>query len=124
MIDVTFSINGVDLSGKLSTYSVKYEQEEYLNVTTMDGTEHVRYRLRPTLTVSFIPMTDADAANLFSMLRQTTVLVSYTDPHQNDDREASMTATGDIEAVFGLRSVNGNRYYKGGSITLRQRTVL
>lgn len=124
MIDVTLSINGVDLSGKLSTYSVKYEKEEYLNVTTMDGTEHVRYRLRPTLTVSFIPMTDADAASLFSMLRQTSVVVTYTDPYQNGVRTASMTATGDFEAAFGLRSIDGNRYYKGGTITLRQRTVL
>ena len=124
MIDVTFSINENDLSRKLSTYSVKYEQEEYLRVTTLDGTEHVRNRLRPTVSVSFIPMTDTEAAALFSMLSQTSVVVTYTDPYQNGVRTASMTATGDFEAAFGLRSIDGNRYYKGGTITLRQRTVL
>lgn len=124
MIDVTFTINGVDLHKKLSTYSVKHEQEKYLNITTLDGTEHVRNRIRPTISVSFIPMTDSDAANLFRMLRQTSVLVNYTDPYLDADRTASMSATGGFEAAFGLRSVDGNRYYKGGTITLRQRTVL
>ena len=90
----------------------------------MDGTEHVRNRLRPTVTVSFIPMTDSDAANLFNMLRQTSVVVTYTDPHTNGAKTAAMTATGDFEAAFGLRSIDGNRYYKGGTITFRQRTVL
>ena len=124
MIDVTFTLNGVNYSQLLSTYSVTHVVEYPTTVTAIDGTEYGYGRRRPTITFSLIPLTDAQSATLYDTLLSTNVLCVYTDPQLGRTASASMRVTSNIESVFGLRSVDGNRYYKGGQITLRQRTVL
>ncbi len=123
MIDVTFVINNTDYSPLLSTYSVDYNVEEICSVTTMDGAEHVRSRKRPVITFSLIPLTDEQCAALYTALSGINVTVQYTDPNQGV-RTASMRVSSSIKSAFRLRSIDGNRYYKGDKITLRQNTVV
>lgn len=121
MIDVTFTINQVDISGKLSTYDVSYDFEYPNIVTTLDGTEHFgAIRKRPIITFSLRPLTAAENAALYSAISTASTLVTYTDPHANTDYTAYMRFDGSAEAKFALSSVDGNKYYKGGSLTLRQ----
>lgn len=124
MIDITFKLNGTDYSSFLSTYTVSYETEYENVITTLNGTEYGVPRYRPVLTVSFIPLTEAQSAALYTVLNTGTVTVLYTDTYKNTNRTASMRVTSNLESQFGLSSINGNRYYKGGSIILRQRTVI
>ena len=124
MIDVTFRIGTLDLSGLLSTYDVQYEVEYHQFMTALDGTEHGVPSYRPVINFSLIPITDSQAAQLYAAIRGLNANVTYTDMFRNEVRTADMRITSNLQATFGLRSVNGNRYYKGGVITLRQRTVI
>lgn len=123
MIDVTFKLNNVNFSPKLSTYEVVVETEYPVTFTTMDGTEHVYKRNRPSITFSLIPLTDAEVQSLYSCLSGRTVSVNYTNPYTNTDVTATMRLTTNLLHIFGLRSVDGNRYYKGTQISLRQLSV-
>jgi len=123
MIDVTFTFNGFDLAPYLSTFSVVHERETVESLITMDGTEHVATRVRPTIRFSLIPLTDAQSQNIYTALSTGTASTSYTDTYIGE-RTATMRVASSLESVFGIRSVDGNRYYKGGAIVLRQRTVL
>lgn len=123
MIDVVFTIGALDLHARLSTYQVDYETEYQETMTAIDGTEYGKAWHRPVISFSLYPLTDAQSKALYDELKKPSVVVSYTDPHINSTSTATMRLTTNIEAVFGLRSVDGNRYYKGGTITLRQRTV-
>jgi len=124
MIDVTFTYNGFNFAPYLSTYEVKYALEEADSMVAMDGTEYVATRKRPVIEFSLIPLTDAQSAAIYSALSVPTASASYTNPNMGRDATAVMRLASDINRVFGLRSVDGNRYYKGGTITLRQRTVI
>ena len=124
MIDVTFKMNGTDYSTLLSTYKVTHEVETRESVTTIDGTEYVAVFRRPTVTFSLIPMTDSQINALYDILSNIQITVTYTDPNLGQDATAVMRLATSLETVFGLRSIDGNRYYKGNSIILRQRTVL
>ena len=122
MIDVTFKINGVDFAPKLSTYAVSCEFEYTSIITTLDGTEHVgKVNKRPSIIFSLMPLTDEESADLYEAITSVCTVI-YTDPHMGQDYTASMRFVGSIESRFGLRSVDGNRYYKGGTMTLRQIT--
>ena len=124
MIDVTFSINGTDYSGLLSTYNVTHEIEVRETVTTLDGTEYSASFRRPIVSFSLMPLNDEQTAELYSYLSAITVEATYTDPHLGREAVAVMRVTSNLESEFGIKSVDGNRYYKGGEITLRQITVL
>lgn len=124
MIDITFELNGTDYSNLLSTYEVTHEVEISDSMTSLDGTEHFAARKRPTLTVSFRPLTDAQTADIYSILSDITAEVTYTDPYLNDDRMLRMRVVSGLQSSFGLRSIDGNRYYKGGDIVLRSISCL
>lgn len=124
MIDVTFTLNNVDWSGKLSTYQVIVDSEYPITITTLDGTEHVFARRRPSIQFSLIPLTDLEVQTLFNCLKNTTVTVQYTNPYNNRVDTATMRVTTNLIHIFGLRSVTGDRYYKGTEINLRQLTVM
>ena len=124
MIDVTFKINGVDYSSLLSTYKVTHEVEYPTTITAIDGTEYGYARRRPTVSFSLLPLTDQQSAELYSNMLSMNVLCQYTDPYLGTVTTASMRVITSLESAFGLRSIDGNRYYKGRVITLRQRTVL
>lgn len=124
MINVTFRLNGVDWSNKLSTYNVGMIYEYPVMITTLDGTEHVHQRKRPKITFSLIPLTDAEVKALYDCIKNATVSVYYTDTYRNNEVTAIMRVETELSHVFGLESVSGNRYYKGAEIVLRQTTVI
>lgn len=119
MIDVVFKLNSMDFHSKLSTYQVNYETTFQNLFTTMDGTEHGQLWKRPIISFTLIPMTDSQASQLFTELSKPTIIVQYTNPHTNGTSTGVFRIASNLEAVFGLRSVDGNRYYKGSKITLR-----
>ena len=121
MIDVTFRINDIDYSPLLSTYNVDKEVEYQQVVTTLDGTEHGIARYRPTIKFSLIPLTDAQCKQLYDSLTKGDMEVRYTNPHTNETSISKMRVSSNIGAVFGLKSITGDRYYKCGEITLRSR---
>lgn len=123
MIDVTFTINGVDYAPKLSTYNVVCEFEASNIVTAIDGTEHYgKIRKRPSIYFSLMPLSDEETATLYNAVSDTNTVV-YTDPDMGADYTANMRFVGSIASNFGLRSIDGNRYYKGGEMVLRQISV-
>ena len=124
MIDIVFKLNNVDYSTLLSTYSVQVETEYDEVITTMDGTEYGVPKHRPTITFSLIPLTEAQTKALYDNLKLGNISVTYTDTASNTTKTATMRLATNIETVFRLKSVTGNRYYRGNAITLRQRTVL
>lgn len=124
MIDITLQIGELDLSSLLSTYEVQHEVEYQHLMTSLDGTEHGAPRYRPVINFSLMPITDEQAAELYTAIRGMYANVTYTDTFLGNDVTADMRITSNLQAVFGIRSINGNRYYKGGTITLRQRTVI
>ena len=124
MIDVTFTINGHDWSDKLSTYDVTHNIEYSDSLTALDGTEYAASRIRPIITTSFIPLSDDESAELYNDLSLAVVNIVYSNPHFNENQNGEFRVMANLSATFGIRSVNGKRYYKGDRITFRQRTVL
>lgn len=123
MIDVTFTFNDYDLHNLLSTWSVVHEVETADSLTAIDGTEYFATRRRPTIRFSLIPLSDAQAQEVYDALSAIIAEATYTDPYLGE-RIAVMRVSSSLEAAFGLRSVDGNRYYKGGTVVMRSRTVL
>ena len=125
-MDVTLEINGRDFSPRLSTYRVEQEITYPDMLTTMDGTEHYGkpYR-RDVIYFSLFPFDDDTANQDYSVLSYSSLSDNYTNP-QADNAEKlykEMKLYSSLSAVFGLRSVNGKRYYKGGEIALRSTTI-
>lgn len=121
-MDVTLKINGRDFSPRLSTYRVEQEITYPDMLTTMDGTEHYGkpYR-RDVIYFSLFPFDDDTANQDYAALSDSSLSVNYTNP-QADNAEKlykEMKLYSSLSAAFGLRSVNGKRYYKGGEIALR-----
>lgn len=124
MIDITFTLNGTDYSALLSTYTVTMEHTTPVNVLTLDGTEHVYERNRPIINFTLIPLNDSQTASLWATLRSTPISVTYTNTYLGSDITAQMRVSSNLESAFGIKSIDGNRYYKGNTITLRQLTVI
>lgn len=123
MIDVTLTFNGYNFSPLLSTYKCYHAVKATKSVVAIDGTEYVASNVRPVIEFSLIPLSDAQSQTVYQALSTITANATYTDPYRGES-SGVMRVSSNIEAVFGLRSIDGNRYYKGGVIVLRQRTVL
>jgi hypothetical protein len=121
-MDVTLKINGRDFSSRLSTYRVEQEITYPDMLTTMDGTEHYGkpYR-RDVIYFSLFPFDDDTANQDYVVLVDTSLTVNYTNPQATDSEKLykPMKLFSNLSSAFGLRSVNGKRYYKGGEIALR-----
>ena len=121
-MDVTLKSNGRDFSTRLSTYRVEQEVTYPDMLTTMDGTEHYgKPYKRDVIYFSLFPFDDDTANQDYLVLSDSSLSVNYTNP-QADNAEKlykEMKLYSSLSAVFGLRSVNGKRYYKGGEIALR-----
>ena len=121
-MDVTLKINERDFSTRLSTYRVEQEVTYPDMLTTMDGTEHYgKPYKRDVIYFSLFPFDDDTAKQDYLVLSDSSLSVNYTNP-QADNAEKlykEMKLYSSLSAVFGLRSVNGKRYYKGGEIALR-----
>lgn len=118
-MDVVFTCNSRDFHSRLSTYKVVKKVETASSVTTLDGVEHFVQRTRDIVEFSLIPYSDAEATADYNALSQTVIYATFTDPYINASSTKEFRLATDLDAIFGLRSVNGNRYYKGGTIKLR-----
>ena len=124
MIDVTFLLGSTDYSAYLSTYTVTHEVEARDSMTAWDGTEYVYSSRRPIITFSLIPMTDAQISALYTLLSAMELSVKYTDPYIGSDQTATFRVAMSLESVFGVSPSSGTRYYKGGQIILRRKSVI
>lgn len=117
---ITLTVNGLDLSGKLSTYRT-VKRVTYTDVlTALDGTEYPFPGATKTeIVFSLLPMTDDESAALYNALSGLVFEATYTDQHTDTDRTANVRVTSNIESAFLLLSVDGKRRYKGSAITLR-----
>lgn len=125
-MDVTLEINGRDFSSRLSTYRVEQEVTYPDMLTTMDGTEHYgKPYKRDVIYFTLLPFDDDTANQDYMVLADTSLTVNYTNPQAKDSEKLykPMKLFSNLSAVFGLRSVNGKRYYKGGEIALRSTLV-
>ena len=121
-MDVTLEINGRDFSPRLSTYRVEQEVSYPDMLTTMDGTEHYGkpYR-RDVIYFSLFPFDDDTSNQDYIVLSDSSLSVNYTNPQEEGAEKLyrEMKLYSNLSSTFGLRSVNGKRYYKGGEIALR-----
>ncbi|MBP5460711.1 MAG: hypothetical protein J6Y20_01100 [Lachnospiraceae bacterium] len=118
-MDITLTCNGRDFSGRLSAYSVEKLVETVHTITTLDGVEHIVQRTRDQITFKLIPFSDAVATADFTALSALQFSATYTDPNKNTTSTKTLRVASDLNAAFGIKSVDGNRYYKGGNIVLR-----
>jgi len=122
-MNVTLELNGVDFSDLLSTYDVRRIVEYPRLMTAINGTEYGGMWERTELAFSLRPLTAAESSDLYDILSGGNITVLYTDSYSNSNLTRTMRLTSSLSNVFALKSINGNNYYKGGEITLRQRTV-
>lgn len=117
---ITLTVNGLDLSGKLSTYRT-VKKVTYTDVlTALDGTEYPFPGTTKTeIVFSVLPMTDEEATALYDALSVLVFQATYTDQYAGNDRTVNVRVISNIEGAFLLQSVDGKRRYKGSAITLR-----
>ena len=68
-----------------------------------------------------MPLTDAQTEELYEELSKNVLETTYTSSFANADVTGDCRLISNLDSIFGLRSIDGNRYYKGGTITLRRR---
>lgn len=121
MMDITLKVNGLDLSGKLSTYSTAKKVSYSEIVTGLDNTEYPFPGVTKTeITFSLFPMTDEESAELYSAICGLVFQATYTDQMGGGDVAKRVRVASDLESAFLLKSIDGKRRYKGGSIVLRE----
>ena len=117
-MDVTMKINGVDISRRLSTYSVRDEINYKRVVTTLDEVEHpYPGRTRKVITFSMIPGTASEDLEIYNELKKLILNAEFT--HLDEVKKQQMRLASDLESTFLLLSVDGKRRYRGGQIVLR-----
>jgi hypothetical protein len=121
MTGLTWIVNGLDLSEKISTYLVRKVPDAGEVLKSIGGTEYAFYGETQTeIEVSFFPMTEEEATAAYNAMQNGKFSVSYTDPY-----EGGITATrsfrniGNLEAAFLLLSVDGKRRYSGTPVQVR-----
>lgn len=121
MMDVTLIVNGLNLSSKLSTYSVTEEVTYRKVITTLDDVEHpYPGAKRTTITFSLFPMTDEESTELYNKLGALVFDATYTNQYKSVDETNRVRLITNLESSFALKSIDGNRRYKGGEIQLRR----
>ena len=121
MMDVTLIVNGLNLSSKLSTYSVTEEVTYRKVITTLDDVEHpYPGAKRTTITFSLLPMTDEESTALYNKLGALVFDATYTNQYKGVDETNRVRLITNLESSFALKSIDGKRRYKGGEIQLRR----
>ncbi len=121
MMDVTLIVNGLNLSSKLSTYSVTEEVTYRKVITTLDDVEHpYPGAKRTTITFSLFPLTDDESAELYSAISALVFDATYTNQYKSVDETNRVRLITNLESSFALKSIDGKRRYKGGEIQLRR----
>ena len=117
-MDLTLVVNGLDLSKKLAKYRAHKEVQYRHIITTLDDTEHpVSGTSRSVVSFSLFPMTDAESEQLASVLLDLVFESTFT-INGNDSTE-TVRLVSNVENLFLLKSVDGQRRYNGGEIVLR-----
>lgn len=120
-MDVTLTVNGLDLHKKLSTYEVSEEITYKKVITTLDGIEHPYPGTQKTvIDFSLFHMTDEESAELYASINDLIFYATYTNPNKGTDETKRVRLMTNIERVFALKSIDGKRRYKGGEIQLRE----
>ena len=121
MIGVTLKVGALDLSGRLSTYSLEREITYRKVVVTMDDKEHpYPGAQKDVVTFSLLPMTDAESAEVYNALAPLIFNATYTSTYDGRDVTKQVRITSNLESEFLLLSVDGKRRYRGGEIQLRE----
>lgn len=119
-MDVIFVPNGLDLSHRLSTFDVDKEITFGKTVTTMDNREHPGpVTTRTIISFSLWPLNEKENAELWSTLRKGIFIARFTNPATRRTDSLQFRVASNFKSAFALRSVDGQRYYKGGIIKLR-----
>lgn len=120
-MELTLTVNGLDLHKVLSTYSVTQEIEYPEVITTLDNVEHPYFGKRRTIiTFSLFPMADLESSSLYDALSELVFNATYQNPHTNAVETKRVRVVSNIESAFALLSIDGKRRYKGGTIQLRE----
>lgn len=119
-MEVMLNIDGLDLSQKLSTYSVSQEVSYRKVVTTLDDVEHpYPGAVKSVVTFSLFPLTDAESTELYSKLSGLVFTATFSNPHNGADETKRVRVASNVNSKFLLLSVDGKRRYRGGEIQLR-----
>lgn len=120
-MELTLTVNGLDLHKNLSTYSVMQEIEYPEIITTLDHVEHPYFgKKRTIITFSLFPLTDPESSELYSALSDLIFEAVYQNPYTNAVEKKRVRLAGNLETTFALLSIDGKRRYKGGAIQLRE----
>lgn len=122
---ITLIINGVDFSGRVLTYAVRKEITYGKTYTSVSGREFVRRkRIRPIVSFTLMPHDDEQAQEDYDVFKAGTLTATFTDPDSETTLTKEVRLMTNLEHTFLLDSINGKRYYKGGTIQLRSTTVV
>lgn len=117
-MDITLKINGLPINDRLSKYTVAHEVSYRKVITTLDNVEHpYPGAIKDIVTFSLLPVTETQDTLLYDVLSNLIVEVTYTD--KGIERTKKMRVVSDLESAFLLKSVDGKRRYKNGTIQLR-----
>lgn len=121
MDGITLIVNGLDLSNRLSTYSVAKKVAYTEIVTGLDNTEYPFPGATKTeITFSLLPATDVEDTEFYNAISALVFQASFTDSKQGGSIISKrVRVASDLESTFLLKSVDGLCRYKGGNITLR-----
>lgn len=120
-MDISLKFGTLDVHNRVSTYSVQKEITYPKVITTMDGVEHAaRSKDRYVVSVSLFPMTERETEAVYQSLSAGVISVTFTDPYTMSDIIRPMRVTSNLDSAFALKSIDGNRRYKGGTIQLRE----
>ena len=120
-MEITLTVNGLDLSRKLSTYELTKDVVYRKVITTLDEVEHpYPGAQKSVITFSLFPLTDRESVDLYSALRDLIFMTTFTNQYTGMDETKRVRVVSSIESAFSLLSVDGRRLYKGGKIQLRE----
>ncbi|MDE6903324.1 MAG: hypothetical protein K2P22_11370 [Lachnospiraceae bacterium] len=120
-MDLSLIVNGLDLHEKLSTYAFKNEVAYPEVITTLDQVEHPYPSVkRAVISFSLFPMTDMESSILYDALSDLIFDATFQNPHANAVETKRVRLVSDLESVFALLSIDGNRRYNGGVLQLRE----
>lgn len=116
-MNVKLVANGVDFSGKLSTYDAYMEVTQKVLNMLDDSERPFPAVMRPVVVFSLLPMTDEESTQTYNVLKD--IIFSATFEISGQEMTAEMRVVGNLGDKFLLTSPDGKRRYKGREIMLR-----
>ena len=116
-MNVKLVANGVDFSGKLSTYDAYMEVTQKVLTMLDDSERPFPAVMRPVVVFSLLPMTDEESTQTYNVLKD--IIFSATFEISGQEMTADMRVVGNLGDKFLLTSPDGKRRYKGREIMLR-----